>query len=237
MARSRRSRSTLARAEVRRLSGGNQQKVTIARWVAGGVRDDALLRPDARHRHPARSTRSTCCSATSRTPGRRSCSTRRSSRRSSSSCDRAIVIFGGRVVAEIGAADADETDPAARRVRPPGGCRDARGDRGGGRSRPMRSTDRPECRRRASEADRARLHRRTAMSARPIPWRAPSGPVDALPLGRQNALDPRAPGRSSSSCSSFTKSHPADLRRDRRSRASRSPSCRSRWRPSRRRSS
>ena len=27
-----------AGAEVRRLSGGNQQKVTIARWVAGGVK-------------------------------------------------------------------------------------------------------------------------------------------------------------------------------------------------------
>ena len=37
--RSPRSRSTRApRREVRRLSGGNQQKVTIARWVAGGVR-------------------------------------------------------------------------------------------------------------------------------------------------------------------------------------------------------
>ena len=29
---------TRAQREVRRLSGGNQQKVTIARWVAGGVR-------------------------------------------------------------------------------------------------------------------------------------------------------------------------------------------------------
>ena len=29
---------TRAAREVRRLSGGNQQKVTIARWVAGGVR-------------------------------------------------------------------------------------------------------------------------------------------------------------------------------------------------------
>ena len=29
---------TRASGEVRRLSGGNQQKVTIARWVAGGVR-------------------------------------------------------------------------------------------------------------------------------------------------------------------------------------------------------
>ena len=33
------SRSTRAPpSEVRRLSGGNQQKVTIARWIAGGVR-------------------------------------------------------------------------------------------------------------------------------------------------------------------------------------------------------
>ena len=41
-----------AGSEVRRLSGGNQQKVTIARWVASGVQDDAVLRPHARHRHP-----------------------------------------------------------------------------------------------------------------------------------------------------------------------------------------
>ena len=43
---------TRAQSEVRRLSGGNQQKVTIARWIAQGVRDAALLRPDTRHRHP-----------------------------------------------------------------------------------------------------------------------------------------------------------------------------------------
>ena len=29
---------TRAQSEVRRLSGGNQQKVTIARWIAGGIR-------------------------------------------------------------------------------------------------------------------------------------------------------------------------------------------------------
>ena len=43
---------TRAQGEVRRLSGGNQQKVTIARWIAGGVRDAPLLRPHPRHRHP-----------------------------------------------------------------------------------------------------------------------------------------------------------------------------------------
>ena len=41
---------TRAQRQVRRLSGGNQQKVTIARWLATGLRRTALLRPDARHR-------------------------------------------------------------------------------------------------------------------------------------------------------------------------------------------
>ena len=45
-----------AGAEVRRLSGGNQQKVTIARWVAGGVRTMLCFDPtrgiDIRHEEP-----------------------------------------------------------------------------------------------------------------------------------------------------------------------------------------
>jgi ribose transport system ATP-binding protein len=43
---------TRAQSEVQRLSGGNQQKVTIARWIATGAPHTALFRPDARHRHP-----------------------------------------------------------------------------------------------------------------------------------------------------------------------------------------
>ena len=41
---------TRAAAQVRRLSGGNQQKVTIARWLAPGLRGDAAVRPDPGHR-------------------------------------------------------------------------------------------------------------------------------------------------------------------------------------------
>ena len=43
---------TRAQREVQRLSGGNQQKVTIARWIAAGRAHHPVLRPDARHRRP-----------------------------------------------------------------------------------------------------------------------------------------------------------------------------------------
>ena len=73
-----------AGSEVRRLSGGNQQKVTIARWVAGGVRTMLCFDPtrgiDIRTKQQIYS-----CSATWLKPARRCSSTRRSSRRSSSS--------------------------------------------------------------------------------------------------------------------------------------------------------
>ena len=39
-----------AGSELRRLSGGNQQKVVIARWIADRVSNPALLRSDPRHR-------------------------------------------------------------------------------------------------------------------------------------------------------------------------------------------
>ena len=62
--------------EVRRLSGGNQQKVTIARWVAGGVRTMLCFDPtrgiDIRTKQQIY-----VLLATSPMPARPSCSTRR----------------------------------------------------------------------------------------------------------------------------------------------------------------
>ena len=76
---------TRAQGEVRRLSGGNQQKVTIARWVAGGVRTMLCFDPtrgiDIRTKQP--DLRAAARPRRGRAPP--SCSTPPSSRRSSSS--------------------------------------------------------------------------------------------------------------------------------------------------------
>jgi ribose transport system ATP-binding protein len=96
-----------AGAEVRRLSGGNQQKVTIARWVAGGVRALLCFDPTRgidigtknqiyvllRELADAGAAVLLYTSELKEIP---------------LVCDRAIVIFGGRVVDEIDAATADE---------------------------------------------------------------------------------------------------------------------------------
>jgi ribose transport system ATP-binding protein len=96
-----------AGAEVRRLSGGNQQKVTIARWVAGGVRTLLCFDPTRgidigtknqiyvllRELAEAGAAVLLYTSELKEIP---------------LVCDRAIVIFGGRVVDEIDAATADE---------------------------------------------------------------------------------------------------------------------------------
>ena len=74
---------TRAASEVRRLSGGNQQKVTIARWVAGGVRTMLCFDP-TRGIDIGTKRRSTSSSATWPPRARPCCCTRRSSRRSSS---------------------------------------------------------------------------------------------------------------------------------------------------------
>ena len=96
-----------AGAEVRRLSGGNQQKVTIARWVAGGVRTLLCFDPTRgidigtknqiyvllRELADAGAAVLLYTSELKEIP---------------LVCDRAIVIFGGRVVDEIDATTADE---------------------------------------------------------------------------------------------------------------------------------
>ncbi len=98
---------TRAQGEVRRLSGGNQQKVTIARWVAGGVRTMLCFDPtrgiDIRTKNQiyrlVRDLSAEGASVLLYTSELKEVQL---------VCDRAIVIFGGRIVAEIDAADADE---------------------------------------------------------------------------------------------------------------------------------
>jgi ribose transport system ATP-binding protein len=98
---------TRAQGEVRRLSGGNQQKVTIARWIAKGVQTLLLFDPtrgiDIRTKRQIYALVRELAdqgaavlfytSELAEVP---------------LACDRAVVIFGGRVVDVIDAADADE---------------------------------------------------------------------------------------------------------------------------------
>ncbi len=98
---------TRAQGEVRQLSGGNQQKVTIARWVAGGVRTMLCFDPtrgiDIRTKHQIYVLLRDLAAA-----GAAVLLYTSELKEVQLVCDRAIVIFGGRVVAEIGVADADE---------------------------------------------------------------------------------------------------------------------------------
>ena len=98
---------TRAQGEVRRLSGGNQQKVTIARWVAGGVRTLLCFDPtrgiDIRTKAQIYSLLRDLASE-----GAAVLLYTSELKEIQLACDRAIVIFGGRVVAELDAADADE---------------------------------------------------------------------------------------------------------------------------------
>ena len=91
-----------------------------------------VLRPDARHRCRAPSRRSTGCCASSPARASRCCSTPPSWKRCSCVCDRAIVIFGGRVVDILPAEIADEAALDARRLWP--AARGARCGRGARRS-------------------------------------------------------------------------------------------------------
>jgi len=98
---------TRAAGEVRRLSGGNQQKVTIARWVAGGVRTMLCFDPT---RGIDIGTKQQIYQLLRDLAGAGAAVVLYTSelKEIQLACDRAIVIFGGRIVAEIAVADADE---------------------------------------------------------------------------------------------------------------------------------
>lgn len=98
---------TRAQGELRRLSGGNQQKVTIARWIAKGVQTLLLFDPtrgiDIRTKRQIYALVRELADQgaavlfyTSELAEVRL------------ACDRAVVIFNGRVVGVIDAADADD---------------------------------------------------------------------------------------------------------------------------------
>jgi len=96
-----------AGGEVRRLSGGNQQKVTIARWVAGGVHVLLCFDPtrgiDILTKQQIYVLLRDLAEA-----GAGVLLYTSELKEVQLVCDRAIVIFGGRVVEEIAGADADE---------------------------------------------------------------------------------------------------------------------------------
>ena len=99
---------TRAKTEVRRLSGGNQQKVTIARWVAGGIRTLLCFDPTrgidiGTKRQIYRLVRELADS------GAAVLFYTSELKEIQLACDRAIVIFGGHVVAEIPVEAADES--------------------------------------------------------------------------------------------------------------------------------
>jgi ribose transport system ATP-binding protein len=98
---------TRAMGEVRRLSGGNQQKVTIGRWLARGV--ETLLLFDPTRGIDVRTKRQIYELVRELAVGGAAILYYTSELNEvQAACDRAIVIFGGRVVDEIAAVDADE---------------------------------------------------------------------------------------------------------------------------------
>ena len=98
---------TRAASEVRQLSGGNQQKVTIARWVAGGVETMLCFDPtrgiDIGTKQQIYALVRDLAAA-----GAAVLFYTSELKEIQLACDRAIVMFGGRVVAEIAIEEADE---------------------------------------------------------------------------------------------------------------------------------
>ncbi len=98
---------TRAQREVRRLSGGNQQKVTIARWVAGSVHTMLCFDP-TRGIDIRTKTQIYALLRDLAAEGSAILLYTSELKEIQLACDRVIVIFGGRVVAEMDAAGADE---------------------------------------------------------------------------------------------------------------------------------
>ncbi|MGK2851376.1 MAG: sugar ABC transporter ATP-binding protein [Candidatus Limnocylindrales bacterium] len=98
---------TRAASEVRQLSGGNQQKVTIARWVAGGVETMLCFDPtrgiDIGTKQQIYELVRELAAA-----GAAVLFYTSELKEIQLVCDRAMVMFGGRVVAEIPIEEADE---------------------------------------------------------------------------------------------------------------------------------
>ncbi|MCC6942014.1 MAG: sugar ABC transporter ATP-binding protein, partial [Novosphingobium sp.] len=100
---------TRAQGEVRRLSGGNQQKVTIARWIARGV--ETLLLFDPTRGIDIRTKRQIYALVRDLAEqGAAVLFYTSELAEVRQACDRAVVIFNGRVVDVIEAADADEAN-------------------------------------------------------------------------------------------------------------------------------
>jgi ribose transport system ATP-binding protein len=98
---------TRAQSEVRRLSGGNQQKVTIARWIARGV--ETLLLFDPTRGIDIRTKRQIYALVRDLADqGAAVLFYTSELAEIALACDRAVVIFNGRVVARLDAGDADE---------------------------------------------------------------------------------------------------------------------------------
>jgi len=98
---------TRAHSEVRRLSGGNQQKVTIARWLSGGVRTFLFYDPtrgiDIRTKQEIYQLVREIAAA-----GAAVLLLTSELDEIQRACDRALVIYAGRVVEEMPASVADE---------------------------------------------------------------------------------------------------------------------------------
>ena len=99
---------TRATSEVRQLSGGNQQKVTIARWVAGGVRSMLCFDPtrgiDIGTKHQIYGLLRQLAEE-----GAAVLLYTSELNEIQLACDRAVVMFGGRIVAEVPVHEADES--------------------------------------------------------------------------------------------------------------------------------